>query len=319
MKKIQISIPTPCHENWNAMTPQDKGRFCGSCQKTVIDFSNMNDRQIAEFFKKPAGSVCGRFHTDQLDRDIQVPKKRIPWVKYFFSVTWPAFVLFLKSCGPKLEVQGKPFVVDNSANAKPKQDSLYTTIGLMLPQITPEDSLEKQIPSPIIEDSLGLIKGDVSSEEVMGDSIALPVRAVPDTNFVKECERPMDTVNIIGYGTHLMGRLIAGGISVIRTDKSHPETPAEKPIEKEGPAFLAYPNPVRVGSQLTIKSLQEDMFRQIHLISATGQLISLTQTSNSKVGNGTIVIPSNISSGTYFVRIVTAGNKTKTIKVVIVN
>jgi hypothetical protein len=97
-KKIQLSIPKPCHENWDAMTPVEKGRFCGSCQKQVVDFSNMSDRQVAEFFKKPStGSVCGRFMTDQLERHIEIPKKRIPWLKYFFQFTIPAFLISLKA------------------------------------------------------------------------------------------------------------------------------------------------------------------------------------------------------------------------------
>ncbi|HEX8315320.1 MAG TPA: hypothetical protein VF609_10015, partial [Flavisolibacter sp.] len=107
MKKFSIKIPTPCHEDWNEMTPKDKGRFCDSCQKTVIDFSPMSDRQIADFFKRPAASICGRFHLDQLEREIHIPKKRIPWVKYFFQVSWPAFVLVLKSCGEKGSLQGE--------------------------------------------------------------------------------------------------------------------------------------------------------------------------------------------------------------------
>src|SRR6185436_3832810 len=97
-KKIQLSIPTPCHENWDAMTPVEKGRFCGSCQKQVVDFSTMSDRQVAEFFKKPStGSVCGRFMSDQLGRIIEIPKKRIPWLKYFFQFAVPAFLVSLKS------------------------------------------------------------------------------------------------------------------------------------------------------------------------------------------------------------------------------
>ena len=94
VKKLKLSIHEPCHENWEGMTPVDKGKFCGSCQKQVIDFSNMSDRQIAEFFKKPStGSVCGRFMNDQLDRTIDIPKKRIPWVKYFFQILLPAFFI----------------------------------------------------------------------------------------------------------------------------------------------------------------------------------------------------------------------------------
>jgi len=97
-KKIQLSIPKPCHEDWNAMTPVEKGKFCGSCQKQVIDFSTMSDRQVAEFFKKPStGSVCKRVMTGQLDRDIEIPKKRIPWLKYFFTIALPAFFVSVKA------------------------------------------------------------------------------------------------------------------------------------------------------------------------------------------------------------------------------
>ncbi|HKO82645.1 MAG TPA: hypothetical protein VJU78_19700, partial [Chitinophagaceae bacterium] len=85
-KYIQLSIPEPCHEDWNKMTTVDKGKFCGACQKNVIDFTNMSDEQLVAFFKKPGtGSTCGRFMGDQLDRNIVVPAKRIPWVKYFFQ------------------------------------------------------------------------------------------------------------------------------------------------------------------------------------------------------------------------------------------
>lgn len=105
-KKIQLTIAEPCHENWDGMTPVEKGRFCGSCQKQVVDFSNMSDRQVAEFFKKPStGSVCGRFMTDQLDREIEIPKKRIPWVKYFFQIALPAFLVSIKVSASK--TQGK--------------------------------------------------------------------------------------------------------------------------------------------------------------------------------------------------------------------
>ena len=101
-KKIQLTIAEPCHENWENMSPVQQGKFCGSCQKQVVDFSNMSDRQVAEFFKKPStGSVCGRFMTDQLDRPMDIPRKRIPWVKYFFQFALPAFLMSMKVSAQK--------------------------------------------------------------------------------------------------------------------------------------------------------------------------------------------------------------------------
>lgn len=72
MKKsaFKITIPEPCHENWQAMTPEAKGRFCQKCAKTVHDFSNKTDRQIAKVYQDNEGKVCGRFHKNQLNRRI---------------------------------------------------------------------------------------------------------------------------------------------------------------------------------------------------------------------------------------------------------
>lgn len=68
---IKISIPTPCYESWQEMTPVEKGRFCNSCQKAVTDFTVMNDQQIIDFIKKHPGSHCGRFLPGQLNTPIQ--------------------------------------------------------------------------------------------------------------------------------------------------------------------------------------------------------------------------------------------------------
>jgi len=59
MKKFNLSIPKPCHENWEQMTPAEQGRFFGACQKTVVDFTHMSDRELAAFFRKSIGSPCG--------------------------------------------------------------------------------------------------------------------------------------------------------------------------------------------------------------------------------------------------------------------
>jgi len=97
-KKFQLQIPEPCHEDWNKMTPVEKGRFCDSCQKSVVDFTGMSDMQLIAFFKKPStDSVCGRFFNDQLEKDFEIPRKRIPLVKYLFQFAIPVFLASLKA------------------------------------------------------------------------------------------------------------------------------------------------------------------------------------------------------------------------------
>ncbi len=64
---MNISIKTPCHENWAEMTPNQHGAFCGKCVKTVVDFSTKSISEIKEFFNNTEEQkVCGRFETEQL-------------------------------------------------------------------------------------------------------------------------------------------------------------------------------------------------------------------------------------------------------------
>ncbi|MGG5488406.1 energy transducer TonB [Gaetbulibacter sp. PBL-D1] len=63
-----ISIPKPCHENWMKMTPNEKGRFCQSCSKTVVDFTNMTTDDIQDFiYTNKHQRICGHIKQSQLD------------------------------------------------------------------------------------------------------------------------------------------------------------------------------------------------------------------------------------------------------------
>jgi hypothetical protein len=100
-KYISINIPNGCTQDWNMMEQRHEGKHCNSCQKTVIDFTLMTDTQLANFFKKNTSNVCGRFYEDQLDKQIALPKRELPWLKYFFTITLPAFLFSQKSWGQK--------------------------------------------------------------------------------------------------------------------------------------------------------------------------------------------------------------------------
>jgi hypothetical protein len=54
-----ISIPKPCHENWDAMVPTAAGRHCASCQTEVVDFTRMNEAEVLAFMASRRGQrIC---------------------------------------------------------------------------------------------------------------------------------------------------------------------------------------------------------------------------------------------------------------------
>jgi hypothetical protein len=87
----QISIPQPCHENWEAMTKHEHGRHCNSCDKIVVDFASMSDEQVLNYLNQAKGRICGRVHDKQLTQSYQfkIPKK----LKVFLYSIAVAFLL----------------------------------------------------------------------------------------------------------------------------------------------------------------------------------------------------------------------------------
>ena len=101
---VQLQIPKPCHADWNEMIPTQKGAFCSSCSKEVVDFTQMSDEEVKNYFlNKHTGSTCGRFRTEQIHRiRISLPdnifiQKIAGWKKYM-AVVLLAFGSMLFGC-----------------------------------------------------------------------------------------------------------------------------------------------------------------------------------------------------------------------------
>ena len=85
LDNMKIQIPAPCDENWEAMTPNNKGAFCSACEKTVIDFSKMTDEEISYYFTSHANTkICGRFRIEQLVQ----PEESYPLFQQVFNKTF---------------------------------------------------------------------------------------------------------------------------------------------------------------------------------------------------------------------------------------
>ncbi|MGE8378088.1 MAG: hypothetical protein ACN6PN_07045 [Sphingobacterium sp.] len=70
MEKIILQVKESCTADWGKMTAQEQGRFCGKCEKVVVDFSEMSDQEIVDQIKKSSKGLCGRFYEDQLLREL---------------------------------------------------------------------------------------------------------------------------------------------------------------------------------------------------------------------------------------------------------
>lgn len=102
IRKIKISIPEPCHENWLEMSPTEKGKFCSACQKNVIDFTKSSDREIILAYEKEE-KLCGRFRISQLDRDMIIPKEK----KSIWMIAAASLIAFLGLGNQTAQAQGK--------------------------------------------------------------------------------------------------------------------------------------------------------------------------------------------------------------------
>ena len=54
MRSQDIQIPEPCHAEWDAMRPEEKGRFCFECSKKVHDLSAMTKDEAKGFLRASA-------------------------------------------------------------------------------------------------------------------------------------------------------------------------------------------------------------------------------------------------------------------------
>jgi hypothetical protein len=143
--KHKISIPEPCHENWDKMIPKDNGRFCLNCSKTVVDFTKMLPEEIQQYFVSNQNqSICGRFKKSQLDEiTIQIPSRilysQTNYHKMFLLALFIAMGTTLFSCTDK---NGDKQKIDK---VEVTEEENFVTTGVALPPKHPQHL----VPSPL--------------------------------------------------------------------------------------------------------------------------------------------------------------------------
>jgi hypothetical protein len=89
---LKVSIKKPCSEKWDNFEKNGHTGFCASCQKNVIDFTTLSDREIAGYLRNNKGNTCGRFRVDQL-KEYAVEENRSAFNKVAAILTAGVLIL----------------------------------------------------------------------------------------------------------------------------------------------------------------------------------------------------------------------------------
>ena len=120
-----IQLKYNCQEDLDSMSKTEKGKFCNSCQKEVIDFTKMSYAQIQKI-RGNESKMCGIYLAEQVDpslHPIELPKARS-----FAFLTTLLVSLNFSTVSAQSTVDPKVEQSQGSSNA---------------PNLTPEEAKEK--------------------------------------------------------------------------------------------------------------------------------------------------------------------------------
>ncbi|GAA4379340.1 hypothetical protein [Hymenobacter koreensis] len=97
----RVELPVPCPQSWQQLTPASTGRYCSSCQKTVVDFTDKTDAEILALLRIPREkALCGRFRATQIGRPLQPAPAWAAWLA--------ALAVVLSSCDATPSLPAEP-------------------------------------------------------------------------------------------------------------------------------------------------------------------------------------------------------------------
>jgi len=134
MKEDKI-ILDPCTENWDQMTPNEQGRHCTKCSKTVHLAHHMTNEEVMDKVAQAGGDYCIRIAKDRV---IPLPKPWYTRMKYAISAAILSTLLSAKST----LLKAQNIEIDSREQDKHKTIDHCTITGTVV------DSLENNEPLP---------------------------------------------------------------------------------------------------------------------------------------------------------------------------
>ena len=143
------------------MLPNDNGRYCNSCAKTVIDFSVMTDEQVQQYIiQHQQEHMCGRFKKTQLHRIVIDLPANILYVRM------PLWKKFLVACMIIFAASIFPFETTIAGNA-PTGTSFYQGEPIKVnndkkPRKTKKKKHRKYAYNKLQADDIWLVEGTIA-------------------------------------------------------------------------------------------------------------------------------------------------------------
>lgn len=138
----KITIPEPCNEDWNQMTATQKGAYCKSCAKEVIDFTRISKSELARKIKH-GQNLCGRFKPEQLN----TPLPSVTRSNFQRNAAMLGFTSLLSLSNPLAAQEKKANdTIFISSNTKLEGNLTCTTAKPPAPQVVGRIAVQPLIP-----------------------------------------------------------------------------------------------------------------------------------------------------------------------------
>ena len=141
---IKISIPNPCSQNWAGMPQVNNAKFCDKCKHVIHDFTQMNDDELFRFMKRSPVIPCGRFHKEQLGREILPKHKKLAIFNKINKIAATLITIFSLKASPAFSLS-KNAAATSYAPTQERKD----TSGLMTDKVMIKGTVKEENGNPL--------------------------------------------------------------------------------------------------------------------------------------------------------------------------
>lgn len=316
---IKIQIPEPCTQDFSKMHPLPGGRYCDHCERTVVDFRGMTDREIVRIYQQRQGRVCGIFKDNQLDRALplpQAPKEGKPWA----AIAALSSALLFGNPASGQSTSERPLIqlAENNAKEKATDEGKVTIEGWVMDEkgepipfanillankngtITDLDGYYTiQIPLNLIGTEIKVSMMGYEPKSLVIDKIYTDNQAI---EVQLKAGLTLPEVMVTAYGGYYTQGGMVGALTSMRLQNETSEN--EDFLSIEEIKITIYPNPFisTLTIEMEVKTAQPYLF---HLYNEAGQLV-FAESRELEPGQQNLqldLVQRHLPEGAYFLRI----------------